>query len=551
LQSNADANGDGRVDRITDFNGDGMPDGVVPNSVIDTDADSEGNHLETDSDNDGESDLVAAGGNDADGDGQVDQWSDSDNDGIPDNVDVQLTGGEDVDGDGIDDRADPDFVEISDFDGDGIVDTYDPSPFGDGFIPLTQPDLPVLPPAVDGLVVSGLAGNGCSVSNNPNSKRDPIFISLILIACMMLMARLKRRRRMILSPLVAVVYGGAILGGCSSLPQVQSTQTNVVNTTGTDTQAYSADEQFEDRIQRHFYVGIGLGRSHLDPDDSASERFDVNDRVQNAGSIHFGVDLSRQLSVEGQYVHLGSAGFSPEGSLEYREFSGSALIYAGKNRHNYKRRGLSAFGRLGGGKLINKANLGVEYSFRSGLGLRAEYISHEEDIKFGQVALTYRFGKREKEEPTEVTEPLPVPAPEPEVQPIVEPEPEPVVEPVISEGVSACLELNGVLDGVNFHSNSAELTEESVGILQEIANTLLLCESKLVTVSAHTDSQGNASYNEGLSQRRANSVVEFFISVGINPERMNSIAYGEREPIDSNATAAGRRNNRRVELSID
>jgi len=183
------------------------------------------------------------------------------------------------------------------------------------------------------------------------------------------------------------------------------------------------------------------------------------------------------------------------------------------------------------------------------LGLRAEYISYEGDINYGQLALVYRFGKQRRREVIEsVAEPI-------EAKPVIVeavPEPEPVLAAVIEEPVvNACDSLKGVLDGVNFHSNSAELTSESTGILREAANVLLECASTSVTVAAHTDSVGAAEYNESLSARRAQSVVDFFIEEGIDINRLTPAAFGETAPIDTNDTADGRRRNRRVELLLD
>jgi outer membrane protein OmpA-like peptidoglycan-associated protein len=313
-----------------------------------------------------------------------------------------------------------------------------------------------------------------------------------------------------------------------------------------------------DRIGDHIYIGMGMGLSHLNPDASRSSAYDVNDRVQNAGLFNVGMDLSRQVSIDLQAVNLGSAGFSPDGTIDYREYSGSALFYMGKNRHRWKRTGPSAFIRLGGGYLQNEthgvpyrkvngfhflAGLGAEYMTRSGLGVRAEFISYEEDINYGQLGLIYRFGKLEEREQIEtVAAPLPEPLPMPE--------PEPIVEAALPDN-SECLALSGVLNGVNFRLDSAELTEDSVNTLSDVAQKLTSCVNTSVTITAHTDSQGSIEYNDDLSQRRADSVMGFFKTIGVDTNRMTSKAFGERMPIESNQTREGRAMNRRVELLIN
>ena len=135
-----DVDGDGHIDDLTDSNGDGLADNVLANHIVDTDGDGSTNHLDIDADNDGIVDLVEAGGDDLNGDGLVDAWTDSDGDGVVDAVDVDFTNGDDADGDGIDDFADADFVLLVDTDGDGIVDLFDGDFLGNGFLPFTSND---------------------------------------------------------------------------------------------------------------------------------------------------------------------------------------------------------------------------------------------------------------------------------------------------------------------------------------------------------------------------------------------------------------------------
>ena len=64
----------------------------------------------------------------------------------------------------------------------------------------------------------------------------------------------------------------------------------------------------------------------------------------------------------------------------------------------------------------------------------------------------------------------------------------------------------------------------------------------------HTDSVGAEAYNQDLSKRRAQSVLRYLESRGIDSSRITARAFGETQPIDSNDTAQGRSRNRRVEL---
>jgi outer membrane protein OmpA-like peptidoglycan-associated protein len=69
-------------------------------------------------------------------------------------------------------------------------------------------------------------------------------------------------------------------------------------------------------------------------------------------------------------------------------------------------------------------------------------------------------------------------------------------------------------------------------------------------IEGHTDSQGSEATNQRLSDSRAASVVSYLSTIGMSTSRMSSIGYGEARPIATNATKAGRQQNRRVEISL-
>ena len=174
-----DLDGDGEVDNFVDSDNDGHDDGmqVVPPPFIDGDEDGAPDYLDLDSDNDGLFDIVEARNIDINGDGIVDALTDIDGDGIQDSVDASVTGLPDSDGDGIINTADVDVVGGSDYDGDGIVDEADADADGNGF---ADPD-----GFVPGVIKTGLQGNaaggGCTLA--AGAKFDPVLPMLLLIAC--------------------------------------------------------------------------------------------------------------------------------------------------------------------------------------------------------------------------------------------------------------------------------------------------------------------------------------------------------------------------------
>ncbi len=104
---------------------------------------------------------------------------------------------------------------------------------------------------------------------------------------------------------------------------------------------------------------------------------------------------------------------------------------------------------------------------------------------------------------------------------------------------------------VLFVTNHSDLLPGAQVKLNEVAAALTKqdAESKII-VEGHTDSQGEASYNQDLSQRRAQSVRDYLVSRGIAADRVTAQGFGLTRPIADNASPEGRANNRRVEIVV-
>ncbi len=107
------------------------------------------------------------------------------------------------------------------------------------------------------------------------------------------------------------------------------------------------------------------------------------------------------------------------------------------------------------------------------------------------------------------------------------------------------------LRGVLFEFDSAALKAEARGQLDGLVQELKtrpadIVAGTTVAIEGHTDSVGSDAYNQGLSQRRADSVRQYFIDAGLSASMVVATGMGEASPADSNATAEGRANNRRV-----
>jgi outer membrane protein OmpA-like peptidoglycan-associated protein len=106
-----------------------------------------------------------------------------------------------------------------------------------------------------------------------------------------------------------------------------------------------------------------------------------------------------------------------------------------------------------------------------------------------------------------------------------------------------------VLEGVNFETGKSALTPESQTILDGVAESLVANEGIKVQVGGHTDNTGSAALNKRLSAARAQAVREYLASKGVAADRLTAVGFGPSQPVASNKTAAGRAQNRRVELT--
>lgn len=109
-----------------------------------------------------------------------------------------------------------------------------------------------------------------------------------------------------------------------------------------------------------------------------------------------------------------------------------------------------------------------------------------------------------------------------------------------------------IKDRVYFATAKSVILPKSFGLLDQVASVLKSHgEIALITVEGHTDDRGKRDYNVKLSGDRAESVRQYLIKAGVAAERLKAIGYGPDKPADTNATEAGRANNRRVEFVIE
>jgi outer membrane protein OmpA-like peptidoglycan-associated protein len=104
--------------------------------------------------------------------------------------------------------------------------------------------------------------------------------------------------------------------------------------------------------------------------------------------------------------------------------------------------------------------------------------------------------------------------------------------------------------GLLFDFDRADLRAESRSNLRELADNLREHERTDVLIVGHTDGTGSDSYNQQLSERRANSAARYIEQLGVQASRVSTRGMGESDPVATNETAEGRQLNRRVEVVI-
>lgn len=183
--------------------------------------------------------------------------------------------------------------------------------------------------------------------------------------------------------------------------------------------------------------------------------------------------------------------------------------------------------------------VGVNYNFTQSVGLSVGYqyidgIGSSETGKYDShgvmLGVTYTFG--DKAQPV-----------------LVETMPEPVQEVVI-ETEPEVFTFPSKIIKVTFGNDSSQLSASSIEPLSEVATVLNTYPQSRVVIVGHADSTGSSTYNQVLSEKRAQTVVTQVIELGVSPEQVNYRGEGESCPVADNSTVEGRTENRRVEVTI-
>ena len=301
-------------------------------------------------------------------------------------------------------------------------------------------------------------------------------------------------------------------------------------------------------VQDEFWIGAALG-SGLLSESVIGVKGEI-DTSRFSSKLDIGYDLNKYIGVYGSYdyaqhtwsrhdLHLATFG------LKGKEYFTDRLSIFGKVGATYLFSGDNDNG------LIGSFGLGLEYQLTHAVAIRlgADYYNDLEISKnrVGDLAqlywgMTYRFGQPAT--PMVITKTVEV-IKEVPVEVIKEVQ---VVKEVVKE-VNKNIVISSASSEKLFSNNSSLLmsTQSLEGPLD-----MLKKDNKLkIRIIGHTDSIGSAKYNQWMSERRAQSVADYFISNGIASSRITVLGRGENDPVVSNNIELGRAQNRRVELIIE
>lgn len=327
-------------------------------------------------------------------------------------------------------------------------------------------------------------------------------------------------------------------------------------------------------FKKRFYINGGIGATQIEP-ESPTDALTVSDNSDSGAHVAIGYDFSRFLSIEGYFADLGTAQIAflgdNVGTVDYQVYGVSALGYLFNTQSgfffgdndtvgNFRREGLSLYGRAGVGQIENSSvgvdffqdhpthvafGLGLEYGFRNGFALRTEMMYFDTDAQYINVGLLKRFGK------SYVPAVLPVPAvvvPEVEAPAVALNEVDPLLAPI--PDLPSVPEPDPVVPPRgNFEFDRSDISPRFAKDLDALAAVLLNNDISIV-INGHTDWIGTENYNDGLSDRRAQSVSRYLQSRGVEASRLIIQGFGETQPIVENTTSSGRAMNRRVEIEI-
>ncbi|MFC3681591.1 OmpA family protein, partial [Bacterioplanoides pacificum] len=321
-----------------------------------------------------------------------------------------------------------------------------------------------------------------------------------------------------------------------------------------------------------FYGGVGVGRSELEPKISGTG-FRRDQKHDDAWKLLAGYDWNDRWSLEGFYADLGKTHLDPQGEVSY-QMMGATMVgnywLFGKARKSgslslYGKGGLANMNNQGKDLRVQKQEsvhfmfgAGVEYYLPKAVSLRLEYEVYDRDASYWSLNIVKRFGDKSSKYPvrqeTKVNKEAvlePVEEAEEKLNAIDNTEVVKVHAPEVAVvAIPSIQKVDEIMVNIRFSVNSTEIATDDMMLLEGIARDIKSNPAMRIEIQAHTDSRGSASYNQQLSQKRAEAVSDYLQEHGVAEEQLIAKGYGEAQPIASNDNATGRAKNRRVEFVV-
>ncbi|MCP3461617.1 OmpA family protein [Bradyrhizobium sp. CCGUVB23] len=103
---------------------------------------------------------------------------------------------------------------------------------------------------------------------------------------------------------------------------------------------------------------------------------------------------------------------------------------------------------------------------------------------------------------------------------------------------------------IRFEPKRATIDPDSAGLLDHLIETALRCPNAIIEVAGHTDSDGEDAFNQALSEKRAQAVIDYLVRAGLPADRFTAVGYGSTQPVAGNDTDEGKAQNRRIEFLV-
>ncbi|WP_088278440.1 OmpA family protein [Ideonella sp. A 288] len=341
-------------------------------------------------------------------------------------------------------------------------------------------------------------------------------------------------------------------------------------------------------------LSVGSARAKVDEERIAANLLGAGlvttgfarDQRDTAYKVFLGYQVNRNIGIEAGYFDLGKFGFSastsPAGSLNSQlEVQGFNLDVVGTLPITER---LSAIGRVGAhhtrtrssfngtgalGTLdqqqskrdVNaKIGAGLQYAFSPGFQMRGEIerfrindgANGKGDVNLVSVSLVFPFGRTTTTAPRAMSTPTysapiaqaPMPAPAPAPAPVVVMSPPPVAAPMVVAPAPQAPQRRRVSYSAEslFGFDRAQMQPNGMSALDGFARELDGTQFETINVEGHTDRLGSDSYNQSLSQQRAESVKSYLVTNGkVDPGKISAVGKSESDPVTKAGDCKGER----------